>query len=179
MIVFVVSGLWHGANFTFIIWGTLHGIYQVIGDLTRDIKHRINLRIGTNTKCVSYKLLQMSITFLLTCFAWIFFRSDNITRAFDFIRILFTKFDPWSLFDGELYTLGLDRTEFNILAVSMVILFIVDLIRRRNGVRLDVFLRNENLWFRWIVLIGLIMGVIIFGAYGPVFDAQQFIYFQF
>ena len=86
---------------------------------------------------------------------------------------------PWVLFDGEIYNLGLDRIEMNILIVSLVILFLVDLVRYLKKQTLDVFLMSQNLWFEWFAVIGLIVMIFIFGEYGPTFDPQQFIYFQF
>lgn len=86
---------------------------------------------------------------------------------------------PWVLLDGEIYNLGLDRIEMNILIVSLVILFLVDLVRYLKKQTLDVFLMSQNLWFEWFAVIGLIVMIFIFGEYGPTFDPQQFIYFQF
>ena len=86
---------------------------------------------------------------------------------------------PWVLLDGEIYNLGLDRIEMNILIVSLVILFLVDLVRYLKKQTLDVFLMSQNLWFDWFAVIGLIVMIFIFGEYGPTFDPQQFIYFQF
>ena len=77
------------------------------------------------------------------------------------------------------YTLGLDRPEMNILLVSLLILFAVDLVRFRKGKMLDEFLLSQNIWFEWTVIIVLILMIFIFGEYGPAFDAKQFIYFQF
>ena len=90
-----------------------------------------------------------------------------------------TKPDPWCLFNGELYNLGLDRVEMNVLFVGLQILLLVDLVRYFKKQQLDVYLAKQNLWFRWGVLLVLIAAVAIFGIYGPGYDAQQFIYFQF
>ena len=86
---------------------------------------------------------------------------------------------PWSLFNGDLYLLGLNRTEMNILIMSLIILLIVDAIKYKKAVTLDVFLMEQNLWFEWLTMICFILMIFIFGVYGPAFDAQQFIYFQF
>lgn len=90
-----------------------------------------------------------------------------------------TKPDFWSFFNGELYNLGLDRTEMNVLIVSLAALFLVELVRYFRKQQLDAFLAEQNLWFRWAVLLALIGAVAVFGIYGPGYDAQQFIYFQF
>ena len=83
------------------------------------------------------------------------------------------------LFDSSLYTLGVNRFQANILFFALFLLFVTDLIRYRKGQRIDVFLESQNLWFRWIVLVVMIVMIVVYGAYGQVYDAKQFIYFQF
>ncbi len=176
---FVVSGLWHGANWTFLIWGFLHGAYQVLGEALRPVKQWILKKTHAKTEAVSFKGLQMLITFVLVCIAWVFFRAKSLPAAFDMFRRLFIRWNPWALFDGTLYTLGLDRFESNVLFVSVGIMLLVDAVRYRKGERLDGFLESQNLWFKWFAVIGLVVVILVYGKYGPGFDAQQFIYFQF
>ena len=179
MLTFLASGLWHGASWSFVAWGGLHGLYQIIGYELRGVKARINETFHTKTEAFSYKLGQVLTTFALTAFAWIFFRAPSLGDAFHYIRRMLTKWDPWSFFNGELYKLGLDRPEMNVLFVSMLILLLADLVRRFRKQQVDAFLREQNLWFRWGVLLALAAAVAVFGVYGPGYDAQQFIYFTF
>ena len=67
----------------------------------------------------------------------------------------------------------------NILLFAVAVLFMVDLIRYRKKQTLDAFLFEQNVWFEWLVVISLIVMIFVFGKYGPAFDPQQFIYFQF
>ena len=179
MVTFLASGLWHGASWSFVVWGGLHGLYQIIGYELRGVKDRINEKLHTKTDCFSYKLGQVLVTFCLTAFAWIFFRANSLSDAFGYIRRMLTKPDLWNLFNGGLYSLGLDRVEMNVLFVSLLVLLLADLVRYFRKQQLDAFLAEQNLWFRWSVLLALIAAVAIFGIYGPGYDAQQFIYFQF
>lgn len=179
MVTFLVSGLWHGAAWTYVVWGGIHGLYQIIGYELKGVKAWINEKLGTKTDCLSYKLGQAIITFVLTDFAWIFFRSNSLRDAFGYIRRVFTRLDFWSLFNGEIYNLGLERPELNVLLMALLLLLLVDLIRYFRKERLDEFLRGQNLWFRWAVLLFLIGAIAVFGIYGPGYDAKQFIYFQF
>lgn len=132
-----------------------------------------------NTGCFSWRLLQTAITFFLVTFAWIFFRSDTITDALRYVKRIFVNPDPWALFNNDLYSLGLNRTEMNILLIAILILFLVDLIRLKKGITIDQFLFSQNTWFEWLVIIGMILMIFTFGKYGSTFDAKQFIYFQF
>lgn len=179
MIVFLVSGLWHGASWTYVAWGGLHGAYQIIGDLTRPVKAKLEKKLNVKTDAFSYKLVKVIITFTLTCLAWIFFRADSISVALNYIARIFTCPDPWAWTTGLFYTIGLERQEMNILIISTFVLLFVDIIKRKKNVRFENIADNQNFWVRGLILFVLIFVVIIFGAYGYSFDAQQFIYFQF
>lgn len=179
MIVFLASGLWHGADWSYVVWGGIHGAYQVIGDYLASFREKCIRKLRVNTACFSWKFLQTAVTFILVVFAWIFFRADSIGDALQYIRRIWVRPTPWVLFNGEIFTLGLDRPEMNILLVSICMLGLVDLVRYRKKMTLDVFLMQQNLWFRGGIMIGLVVLIFVCGKYGVGFDPQQFIYFQF
>jgi D-alanyl-lipoteichoic acid acyltransferase DltB (MBOAT superfamily) len=179
MIVFLVSGLWHGANWSFVAWGAIHGFYQVISDLLKNVKKRIADRIHIKTDCFSWRLLQRIITFMLVVYAWIFFRADSIVDALRYTKRIFVRPTPWLLFNGGIYELGLDRVEMNILIFAAALLLLVDSVKYLKNKTIDVILMEQNVWFEWTVVIGLILMIFIYGEYGPTYDPQQFIYFQF
>ena len=179
MVTFLASGLWHGASWNFVLWGGIHGFYQIAGYELRGVKEKLHTLFHTKKDCMSYRLGQTLVTFGLTAFAWIFFRAPSVGDAFGYIRRMFTKPDWWSFFNGELYHLGLDQMEMNILLAGLLVLLLTDLLRYFKKERLDVFLAKQNLWFRWGVLLCMMAAIAVFGIYGPGYDAQQFIYFQF
>lgn len=179
MITFLVSGLWHGANWTFLAWGGVHGSLQIIENILSPAVNKLNRKIGTKVNSISYKLGQMAVTFSLVTIAWVFFRAETIRDAGQYIVRMFMRFNPWVLFDGSLYTLGLDRMEVSILMAALTVLFVISCIRYRLHQNIDTFLGEQCIWFRWLVLLVLIFGVVIFGVYGPEYDVTQFIYFQF
>ena len=119
------------------------------------------------------------MTFSLWSFSLIFFRSASIRSALSYIKRILLKVDPWVLFNGDIYKIGLAQVEVNILLVAIIILIIVDAIRVKKDMMLDRYLVTQNLWFRWAIIIGLIVVILTFGEYGPYFDPKQFIYFQF
>lgn len=179
MVVFLISGLWHGASWNFVIWGGIHGLYQIIADILSPLRQSITKKLSIKTDCFSWRLLQTVTTFILVTFAWIFFRSDTLTDSLRYIQRIFVKPTPWLLFNGGIYNLGLDRVEVNILLFSLAILIFVDCIKYFRHQTIDIFLFEQNLWFEWLTIIFLIVMIFVYGEYGPTFDAQQFIYFQF
>ena len=177
LVTFLASGLWHGASWGFIIWGGLHAFYQVLGSITLPIRKKLFKKAKTDS--FSFGLGQMLLTFILVDFAWIFFRAPSLTDAINYIYIIFTKWNPWILFNDSIYALGLSQIEWSVLIYAMVVLFLVDLLRYFKKQTLDACLEKECLWFRWFVIILLMASVFVFGIYGTGFEPSDFIYFQF
>ncbi len=179
MITFLVSGLWHGAAWTYVIWGGLHGLYQVLGDILKPLRQKIVKFFKTDTTAFSYKFGQILFTFSITTFAWIFFRAANLGEALYFIERLFTKWNPWVLFDQSLYTLGLDVVEMNVLLIALATLLLADILKYKKNLSVSQFLMKQNLWFRWVIVLFFILAILVYGKYGVDFDSAQFIYFNF
>jgi D-alanyl-lipoteichoic acid acyltransferase DltB (MBOAT superfamily) len=177
MVVFIISGLWHGAAYGFVIWGFIHGFYCIVGDMTRGIRSKIAAFLRVDTESFGHRLYQTLTTFALVCFAWIFFRANSAVDAIYIIRNLNIS-DYYVLFDGSIMdSLGLDRKEFDIAMLSIVLLFFIELL----GAKVDLFakLQKQHLLFRWLVYYALIFYIIIFGYYGLSYSTPEFIYFQF
>ncbi|MCK9163628.1 MAG: MBOAT family protein [Bacteroidales bacterium] len=152
-LTFLVSGIWHGANYTFVIWGGLHGIYQVVGVLKS--------KLVPNLKTI--KPIQMLITFGLVVFAWIFFRANTITDAFTIIKKILTQ-------PGNLFT---DQTTLAYAFIGIVILLIKDL---KDEFKLNIHFSTSKYFLkRYLYYATMITIILLFG----VFDSGQFIYFQF
>lgn len=179
LITFGVSGLWHGANLTYVIWGLLHGFYQIAEKELSPLIRKINDKCHTRTNSFGYRFFKVFVTFVLCGFAWIFFRAQSLRQAVHYIYRIFTYRDWWSLFDQSIYRLGLDMTEMHILGFGILVLFLVDLLKYLKGQGLADFLEGQWIAFRWCVLLGLLFVCVVFGCYGPGFDSAQFIYFQF
>jgi hypothetical protein len=80
--IFLISGLWHGAAWHFVFWGLLHGLYQLIGRLTTELRGTLRQKAGLRNDASLTRFMQTAITFTLVCFAWIFFRASNLASAF-------------------------------------------------------------------------------------------------
>lgn len=176
MIVFLASGLWHGANLTFVIWGGIHGLYQVVGEILHPLREKLKKWLRVDKKPFSYRFGQALLTFVLVAFAWIFFRANTWQDALYIIKNLFV-FNYWVLADDSLFSLGLDIKEMVVALGAIAILFAIDWGGRKRS--LNAVFQRQNILFRWVVLLFLAMGIIIFGSYGVGYDASAFIYFQF
>lgn len=179
MVTFLVSGLWHGANWTYVIWGAIHGAYQVIGDMLKPLKKKLVKLTGVNKETESFRIGKIIVTFGLTTFAWIFFRADSLKNAVRFIKCMALRPDPWTLSDKSFMAFGVDASDLNVIIIGILVLIIFDVLRFKKKVDFGAFITRQNLWFRWAVLIVLIVSTLVYGAYGTDFDSSQFIYFQF
>ncbi|MEO9571757.1 MAG: MBOAT family O-acyltransferase [Polaribacter sp.] len=174
-IVFVISGLWHGAAITFLIWGVIHGLIIVLEKSTNKVRINLYNRIGLQKNTASYKLLFSFITFCIVCFAWIFFRANNYNDAVIILSGL-TDNNYIKLFTKDLYKLGLVRNDFVILIVAIFSLLFFEIINNRKNI--EKILSRQPLFFRWIAYLLIVFILIFYGVYGDS-DTSQFIYFQF
>jgi len=94
------------------------------------------------------------------------------------IKSIFLVYNPWILFDDSLYKLGLSRKKFQFMIMSILILFIADFIKWK-GYSVREWVYKQEGWFRWTFYIASILFVLVFGIWGPAYDASAFIYFQF
>ncbi len=176
--VFLVSGLWHGANWTFVVWGIIHAIFRVFEIVIKNPKKKLYKKLKINTKSKLFKFLQTITTFLLICFTYIFFRANNLSEAFSIIKsIMFTS--DFSLLSAETFlSYGIDVFDLYAAVIALVVLFIADYLIY-NSVDVYAFITKKNRLIRWVFYWVIILVIVVFGVYGPNYDAAPFIYFQF
>ena len=179
LVTFLVSGIWHGASWSFVIWGLLHGVYQVLGSLLGPLHGKACRLLRLRKDTFSFRLLQVLWTFLLVSFAWIFFRAGSLSNAFFFLNRMLTRWDPWVLFNEQIFAFGLDRQEIEILFLSILVLAVIDLLQQKKGRDFGALLASQSLWFRWGLCLVLIVLVLVVGEYGIDFSSSQFIYAGF
>lgn len=170
-IVFLVSGLWHGAEWTFILWGLLHGIYRVVGDLTYKKRNQLYAKAGLDVKSRGVKVFRTAITYVLVCFAWIFFRANNTPELILILKKLFTSFGATS-FANEL-GLTLSGTLIVILAIIIMILSDRKLtLAKYDSPRGAELLGGTSAYLIWAILFAWLILLVSGGS-------SAFIYFQF
>ena len=175
LLVFLLSGLWHGANWTFLAWGALHGSYLVVGRLTRPARRALVEWLGL--PLLHHPLPNQLATGALVTFAWIFFRANSLSDAGYVVRHLFDGAEAY--WQGQQWT-GLmavktfyTRSEWWALAGGLAVLVAVEVAQGR--VPVGAWLPRQPAWLRWSLYGGLVGYIGLFGAFGDV----QFIYFQF
>ncbi len=178
IIVFLISGLWHGANWTYVVWGGLNGLYQVIGDLFMPVRDRFVSFFHINRKTFSHRLYQTLFTFCLFTFSFIFFRASSMEQAWEVINSIFTLNNPTILFDGSLYLCGLDSGNFTLLFLAILVLLVAD-ICKYQGIYLQKVIARQSIAFQSLVVVSAVLFVLLFGIWGSGYNESNFIYFQF
>ena len=177
-IVFLVSGFWHGANWTFIIWGALHALYLVLGLVANKATRKAG---HTQSRLPHSKHAAAVATFVCVAFAWIFFRANNVADAFYILRHLGSGWSAvWKpvQIKGMVTQLGGGDTIAgltNIVLGALSILFLEFVQLKTRGRRAIDWLFDKPRVLRWGFYYSLILLILIFG----VFDNSEFIYFQF
>ncbi len=177
MITFLLSGLWHGAAWTYIIWGGLHGLYLIFAVLTERWRGKLGAALGLGKVPKLNHALQVLVTFILVDFAWIFFRANNVQDAFEIVGRLFTGLDGFFTWDALTFwssLVGVSHTEMMLAISSILIMELVQSIDIRIGA--VKWIGERPVWQRWAFYSGLVGSILFFGSY---YNTTQFIYFQF
>lgn len=181
-IVFLVSGLWHGAAWTFVIWGALHGLYLMTSMITAPLRERLWANITTlaaarvpNVRAAGFQLFRIDtlrqwlaaiVTFHLVLVAWVFFRAESVADA------VYVLASMWRL-DGPILVPGFDG---GALLVAVAAIGFMEMIHfAERGSSIETVLDARPAWMRWGFYYTLAFAILVFG----VFSQQQFIYFQF
>jgi D-alanyl-lipoteichoic acid acyltransferase DltB (MBOAT superfamily) len=168
-IVFVIGGLWHGANWVFIIWGALHGFYLVFGALTEKLRNRIMVAL----RLQKYAIIPIISTFTLVSFACIFFRKETTVDNALYIATHIFSFVPDLLHFHHLQNMGVNNVYLVCCMLLIIFLELVQYLDEKKEL-FTTFLKIP-LYQRWAVYY---IGLFLLGMYG-IFEHRQFIYFQF
>ena len=177
LIVFIASGLWHGAELSFVLWGFLNGMYQVIGDLLKPLRNRITDYLNIKKNGLIYKTIQIIIVFILVDFSWIFFRAQNLKEAVDIIKLM--SFENIGIVrDSSLYYCGLDFMNYWFMWLCVMMIAGSDLLLYKQIILRDMIMK-QNIVVRSLIIASSVCLILVFGIWGPAFDKASFIYFQF
>ena len=176
-ITFLLSGLWHGANWTFILWGSINGVYLIASRVTEKMRKRFISFLRINEKGLLHNVLQVIITFSLTSFAWIFFRANSLSDALVIIRRIFTGWTAgryMSVINTVLAKIpSLSKVSFMLAFLFVFFLVIIEIIQTKIVIR--NIIDKKLSYLSWFIYILGIFTVIVLGQ----FTQAQFIYFQF
>ena len=170
-IVFLVSGLWHGANWTFVVWGALHGVYRVVGTLTLKGRNALIERVGLKTDSRLVVTFRRVCTFLLVCLAWVFFRANSIADAFTLLTALVTRFSSVS---GALASMQLDTVSILLVIFAVATMIVIDRALSYDEQDGSDILVRDGAFIYYVFAIMLVWLLLLSRG-----QSSTFIYFQF
>lgn len=175
LLVFLVSGLWHGSGYQFLFWGLLHGVYLVLARLSAPLTKKLTEKLRIRTESFGWGLLMRVKSFALVAFAYHFFRADGLRTALRMLRSLFSSFTPWLFFGSAAFSYGLDVYDWVALLASVLVLIAAGVCRERR-VPVRAAFNRQHLILRWFVYLLVICVIWVFGTYGFGYNAADYIY---
>ena len=167
MIVFLLSGLWHGAEWSFVIWGGLNGLFSILNRHVQPAGSYIT------------RLRRRICTFLLVDFAWLFFRMPDVRSSFAMILHAVTHPGIRDLFNLGFLNIFPDIAGFALIMAALFLLLRIDTVLHEKKISFPTLFFRQSSCFRWLFGIVILCMIIFFGAYGETYEQTQFIYFQF
>lgn len=164
-IVWFCNGLWHGAAWTYILFGMYHFMLIMLGNVFTPLIKDICLKSKINRDSKGYVFLQIVKTTFLVIIGELIFRANSVQSIFVMLKNIVTNFSFNSINNGFIFKLGCDRSDFLIVCILLVVVFIVNLLKEK-GVNIRECISNQNIFVRWTLYYLLILVIVIFGAYG-------------
>jgi D-alanyl-lipoteichoic acid acyltransferase DltB (MBOAT superfamily) len=158
LVIFTVSGLWHGANWTFLIWGFLHAVFYILYNY---LVKRFNIKFNEDNWSV-INVSRAIVNFLLVTFAWIFFRSSTFTEAISLIKSIYFNINLIDSFSIPIHVF-----------ILLFIFIVSDILFSKN--RIDVWLQNKSYFVRWSIYFVIVFLILTQSGV----NNNPFIYFQF
>lgn len=176
-LVFFLVGVWHGANWNYIIWGIFYGLLIGISGMLKPVYSYLNDKLKINVESRLFHLFQILRTFWITCMGCIIFRAAGLSNAWHiFIKSLQILDFPHNI-KRELLSFGLNKNNYIVLLIALLILFIIDIMQEKGSVRVRI--AHKKVYFRWAIYVLAFLSIILFGIYGPGYNQSQFVYMQF
>lgn len=173
----MLTGLWHGTGKTYVAWGMYYSTLIFLSVMFSESLQKLSVKLHINTETWAWQTFQMVRTTILFGGGRWLTRPGTLWRSAYCFKRIFTDFNPWTLFDGTLYTYGLDEKGFNLMLVSILTFGVVSMLQKKGSVR-DM-IGEQNFVFRWAFYLLAILAVVVFGIYGPGFDAAAFVYMAY
>lgn len=176
-IVWLLTGLWHGTGWNYIVWGIYWGILIISSTIFAKQYKKLAEFLHINTTTRGYQIFQMVRTFFLFTVGRMITALGTLENTALAAKQLFCCFNPWILWDGTLYQMGLDYKNLCVAILSLFIVRQISVLQEKSSVR--EMIASKNLILRWAIYYGLIFAILIFGIYGPGYNASDFVYTQF
>lgn len=179
LIVFLVVGIWHGANWKYVAFGIWNGGIIMISILLKPVFDWVLAKLRINTQSFAYGVFQMLRTFLVVLVGYVFDVAPNFAQAMNTFKLAFVD-QNFSVGWSQISELGLDKFDYAIIIFAMIVVFAASVIQERySSTTIREMLDKKSFALRGLVIFAGLMLVLVFGIYGPGYDPAAFVYMQF
>lgn len=176
-VVWILTGIWHGTGINYILWGTYWGVIIILSAVFESEIGKINSLLNIRTSANSWKIFQMLRTFLIFSFGILLTKLNSLQDYKAATYNIFKQFKIWNLFDGTLYSFGMDKTNFYIMIFALIVVWTISILQEKISVREKISELNAPV--RWVIYAGSISIVLFLGIYGSAYNTSSFAYTNF
>jgi D-alanyl-lipoteichoic acid acyltransferase DltB (MBOAT superfamily) len=171
LIVFLISGLWHGASWMFVMWGAIHGLYQLYEKATFNIRDRLWKSIGLDGTWIQ-SFLKWSVTMSVVLISWVFFRAGSLSQSLEILQRIIVEITDLVSIQRVIDALVETRINDFRFVVLVISIFILEIVHLQEQLMIRPFISKESKIFLMSILL---LSLLLFGSFGM----EEFIYFQF
>lgn len=176
-VTWVLTGLWHGTGKTYLAWGLYYAFIILMSVCFGDDLHSLAVRMKVNTDSASWKMFQMARTTLIFAGGRLLTRPDGLWKTKIIVKSILTDFNPWMLFDGTLFNYSFTVYDMNVTVIFLVLFALISHCQMKSSVR--EWIAKQGIVFRWALIILAVLSVMVFGIYGPGYNAASFAYMAY
>ncbi|WP_026654826.1 MBOAT family O-acyltransferase [Butyrivibrio sp. AE3003] len=177
-IVWILTGLWHGTGLSFVVWGLYWGILIIFSVLFESLSSRLISILHINSDSNECHLFRRIRTFFLFVIGRIITIPSDLLASLEIFKRIIFRFNPWELVDGTVFKMGLNEPNFIAVIIFLLIIYWVSAYEEKGYSGRD-WIAEKQIVARWIMYYGLIIVIIIFGMYGPGYNASDFVYMKY
>lgn len=173
-VVWLLTGLWHGTGWNYVVWGVYWGTLITASTIFAKQYKRMTELLHVDTATRGYQRFQMVRTFLIFTVGRLITAPGTLENSATAVRKMFSTFNLWIFWDGTLYQMGLDYKDLCVVFLGLLFVYRVSVLQEKGSVR--ELVAGKNIVIRWAVYYIAIFSIIILGAYGTGYSASEFIY---
>ena len=177
--VWILTGLWHGTGLNYLFWGIYWGLLIILATIFDPELKKLTALLKINPEGTAFQTFRRLRTFLLFVISRLITLPGSMHATGGIIGRIAAHFEPWHLVNGDLYTMALDRPNFILGILGIVLVLGVDRIEEKAGCHITQVVAKQHIIIRWVLYYAVFFGIMVFGIYGPGYDAASFVYMQY
>ena len=178
-VVWILTGLWHGTGLNYLLWGIYWGLLIILSSVFAPELKKLTAWLKINPEGGAWQVFRRLRTFFLFVFSRLITLPGSVSHTRNVLGRIFGKFEPWHLVNGDLYKVVLNRSNFFLSILVIALVLAVDRIEEKAGCHITQVVSKQHVVIRWLIYYAVFFSIMVFGIYGPGFDAAAFVYMQY